>query len=430
MIKPGKFGFCGVRGNVGGKLHTFNWGKSVSATQEYIETEAVNHYSPNAKILSLGNIGCMMCCDFCQNWETSQVHHLNDSSVNKYTPEQIVDICKNNKIDIISWTYNDPVVWHEFVKETSILAHKHGIKTLYKSAFYIESEPVEELLEYIDIFSISLKSMDAEFYRKSGGELLPVLNRIKQVFDAGKHLEISQLIVTDRNDKEEEIQKTIDWMMNTLDKSVPLHFVAFHPAYKYIETTRTSPEILIRARELALKSGLQYVYIGNVYDNGFSDTNCLNCGGVLVERFGLTSNVKGVTKDAKCASCGADVDIKYPFKGINSSIDLSTFECARQNEYFWNNESKALHLELNDSVEFPVTVVAQHIGSDDVQQFKVDNSLRRIIISKGKDSALGVLIKWDLDVDLKLYPVLDRAHFPVIENIDVSLLGVSQRKKL
>ena len=126
----GQMGFCKVRGNVMGEFHTFNFGKSVTATQECIETEAVNHYMPGARILSLGNIGCMMACSYCQNWQTSQVKYLDNKNVFEYTPEQVIQMAKANHIDAISWTYNDPVVWHEFVLETSRLAKQEGSTTL------------------------------------------------------------------------------------------------------------------------------------------------------------------------------------------------------------------------------------------------------------------------------------------------------------
>ena len=185
-------GYCGVRGAVNGALHTFNYGLSLTPTEEFIETEAVVHFSPGARILSLGNIGCMMSCVFCQNWETSQIKHLDEAHIRRYSPQDLVDICLENEISIISWTYNDPVVWHEFVLETSALARKNGLLVLYKSALFIEEAPVNELIDCVDIFSLSLKSLSDSFYRKStGARLAPVLSRIEQVARSERHLEIS-----------------------------------------------------------------------------------------------------------------------------------------------------------------------------------------------------------------------------------------------
>jgi pyruvate formate lyase activating enzyme len=230
--KNDRMGFCGVRGTIDGEFRSFNFGQSLAATEEIIETEAINHFAPGARILSMGNVGCMMACSFCQNWKTSQIQHLDYQSVRHYTPEQLIELCLENDIPIISWTYNDPVVWHEFVVETSGLAHKNGIKTLYKSAFYIEEEPVKELIECIDIFSLSLKSLDEKFYQKeTKATLKPVLERIKQVAISDRHLEISQLVIPELNDGDKDINQTIDWLIDNVGNHVPLHFVAFHPAY-------------------------------------------------------------------------------------------------------------------------------------------------------------------------------------------------------
>jgi pyruvate formate lyase activating enzyme len=129
-LKDTQLGFCLVRGNRGNELHTFNYGRSVQATAECIETEAINHWSPGARILSMGNIGCMMSCTYCQNWQTSQVKHLDHRNVKIYTPQEVVELARANDIGIISWTYNDPVVWQEFVVDTSRLAKEHGIETI------------------------------------------------------------------------------------------------------------------------------------------------------------------------------------------------------------------------------------------------------------------------------------------------------------
>src|SRR5262249_5521719 len=157
-------------------------GKSVAMTKETIETEAVYHWAPGEAILSLGNIGCMMKCDFCHNWQTSQARLARDEDIFAYTPEEVVEYALRHGIRLLSWTYNDRVVWHEFVLDTARLGRKHGLKNLYKSAFYITPRAIDELIEVIDIFSISLKSMDEEFYvRVTGGRLQPVLDGIEQV---------------------------------------------------------------------------------------------------------------------------------------------------------------------------------------------------------------------------------------------------------
>lgn len=142
VIQEGKVGFCKVRGNRGGRLVTLNYGKGVHSTEETIETEAVFHFAPGERILSLGNIGCMLNCGYCHNWKTSQAKYVTDKDVYYYTPEQVVETALKHGIRVISWTYNDPVVWHEFILDTAKLAKEAGLINLYKSAFLSVKKPL------------------------------------------------------------------------------------------------------------------------------------------------------------------------------------------------------------------------------------------------------------------------------------------------
>jgi pyruvate formate lyase activating enzyme len=420
-MKPGQMGFCKVRGNVNGELHTFNYGKSVTATEEVIETEACNHYMPGARILSLGNIGCMMACDYCQNWQTSQIKYLDPKMVNFYTPEQVVEMALKNDIKMLSWTYNDPVVWHEFVMDTAELGRKHGLKNLYKSAFYIEKEPVKELMEVMDIFSLSLKSMDPVFYRKyTKGELQPMLDVTKMVYDSGKHLEISQLLITERNGSDEDINKTVDWMLRDLGPEVPIHFVAFHPAFKYTHVERTPKDILLNARRIALEKGIHNVYIGNVYDEGMADTKCRHCENILVRRFGLTTTVEGINKDGTCKSCAKPSSIKFPHDGITDRKEHSakTWPTVSTRSQTWDNEVKSLHLVLPHDIREEVQLEVHHAGTNIRRQYKLGGgNLSRLIISRATSEETGITVSWDKNIHVEFMPVLDRAHFPTSEDI-------------
>src|SRR5215203_2448949 len=221
VIKEGKQGFCGVRGNRDGNLVTFNYGKGVHITEETIETEACNHYSPGERILSLGNVGCMLNCSYCHNWKTSQARYVSDRDIYLYTPEQVVETAIRHGIRVLSWTYNDPVVWHEFVRDTARLGHEAGLINLYKSAFFITEEAVDELLPFIDIFSISIKAIDDDYYRKlTTGWVQPVLDATKQVYKAGKHVEVSTLMITDISDNEDTARKITEWVLKDLGPEV------------------------------------------------------------------------------------------------------------------------------------------------------------------------------------------------------------------
>ena len=429
MPRDGQTGFCKVRGNVAGQLHTFNYGKSVAATEEVIETEAVYHFSPGCRILSLGNIGCMMACDFCQNWQTSQIRHLASASVKSYSPQDVLAICDEYGIGMISWTYNDPVVWHEFVRDTSRLAQQRGIRTLYKSAFYIEDAPARELIDCIDIFSISLKSMNEEFYRKvTKGELAPVLERIKLVHRSRRHLEISQLLIPERNDAIDDIEKTVRWVLDNLGDEVPLHFVGFHPAYKYVDVERTSVECLLQARDFALSAGIKYCYLGNVYQPEVSDTNCTRCGHTLVSRYGLTSSVAGIDPNGDCSECAHPTPIRFPFGAatpspVQRNADQPFRHCL---PFQWTPDVNSVHLTVDgDSDPYSnesVDVEVRHVGTTRVENFRVGGGLQRVIVSKAGDGDRKILVTWDGIPQLRILPVLDRAHFPVGSSIDKPFL--------
>lgn len=416
-LKKEQDGFCKVRGNRDNQLFTFNYGRSVTATEETIETEAVYHYSPGAKILSMGNIGCMMACSFCQNWQTSQVKHLDGKNVSFYTPEDVVQLALSNNIDIISWTYNDPVVWHEFVVDTSRLAKKHGIKTLYKSALYIEIEPVKELIQVIDIFSISLKSMSKEIYRKvTKGRLQPVLDAIKVIAQSDRHLEISQLVVTGMNDDGVDARKTAKWIFDNLGSNIPLHFVGYHPAFRYT-APRTPLEVLVQSRKIALEEGIKYCYLGNVYDGNVSNTNCENCNNELVQRFGLTINVVGLDEKSCCKKCGKKSPIIEPLssKRENFYLNQTKFIPKQSFDINWDKEINSLHVVAGEKYNSNLRVKVERLPLKKVELLQMNKGLERIILSKGSDEETGIKISFDSDIKMHLLPVLDRAHFPVIE---------------
>lgn len=417
-LKPGQKGFCLVRGNVAGEMHTFNYGMSVQATIECIETEAVNHFRPGSRILSMGNIGCMMACSYCQNWQTSQVKFLNDKNVNHYTPQDVIDLALENKIEVISWTYNDPVVWQEFVVDTSRLAQKHGIKTLYKSALYIEEAPLKELIEVIDIFSISLKGMDPVMYKKyTKGELEPVLDRIKLIGQTDRHLEISQLVVTDLNDDGEDARKTAEWMIKNVGTHVPFHLVAYHPAFKY-KKERTSIDTLLKLRQIVMDLGIEYCYLGNVYADNVSNTNCKKCNHRLVQRFGLSVQVVGLDDSNCCTNCGEKSTIKESHKSESLQPVITNFITKQAHTFNWNSEVNSIHVTVNELHTGTILKIERNPGSK-IEYINVSAGLERLIVSKSFADEKEITINVDNDQPMEFLSVLDRAHFPV-KNVSVA----------
>ncbi len=434
-LKDGQHGFCGVRANQGGRLVSLNYGKSVHATEETIETEAVNHYAPGERILSMGNIGCMMNCSYCHNWKTSQAKYVSDKDVYYYTPEGVIDLAQRHGIRVISWTYNDPVVWHEFVRDTAKLAQQAGMVNLYKSAFYITEEAVDELLPYIDIFSISLKSMNSEYYRKiTKGRLEPVLDAIKQVYRAGKHVELSTLMITDISDNEESARQISEWILTHLDATVPTHFVRFHPDYKMRDTIRTPIPNLIRAREIGMEMGLEHVYLGNVYDTPWSDTFCNGCGAELVTRYGLNARNLGLDERGHCTRCGRDAHFKLMPENENPMPTVAELplDGLQIKSVAWHGDIRSAHAQVLNTSKEPVKIYHRRKHSDSPEEpWKVatlaPEESFRFIMAKGSVDEIGPEVAMPPVVTSNLHEVFDRAHFPTvaIEEAGISVTDVS-----
>lgn len=429
-IRPGQHGFCMVRANRNGRLVSLNYGRSVHATEETIETEAVFHYAPGARILSMGNIGCMLNCDYCHNWKTSQARFVEDKDVYHYTPEEVVDIAKRHGIGVISWTYNDPVVWHEFVTETARLAREAGIINLYKSAFFISEEAVEELLPVIDIFSVSIKSMDPTYYRKlTKGWIEPVLEATKQVYRAGKHVEVSTLMVTDLSDDENTARNMAQFIGEELGPEVPTHFVRFHPDYKMTSTIRTPLERLEHARRIALEMGIDNVYLGNVYDTESTKTWCGHCGHLQVTRYGLNAKMIGVDADNRCAGCGRPTQLKQlvnPEPGRTRIPRLPSGKHLDPARFHWHGDVRSLHVQVRNQADVPQEVYERRLGDGVPADWSVlplaPGESYRFIAAKAYPGETGVEVAVPPKCQSSLHEVFDRAHFPTLDLLEESSL--------
>lgn len=418
-IRPGQHGFCRVRVNRDGRLYTANYGRSVHATEETIETEAVFHYAPGEPILSMGNIGCMLNCDYCQNWKTSQARYVADGDVYYYTPEQVVDIAKRHGIRVISWTYNDPVVWHEFVTETAALARAAGILNLFKSAFFISAEAIERLLPVIDIFSISIKSMDPKYYRKlTKGWIEPVLEGTEQVFRAGKHVEVSTLMVTDLSDDENTARSVATFVGERLSPKVPLHFVRFHPDYKMTNTIRTPIDRLERAREVALGMGIENVYLGNAYDTDATTTRCRSCGQVQVTRYGLNARLVGVDSSAACTGCGTPTSLRLLDKCVPRETVAELPGGVKVANFDWHGDVRSLHVQARNESDAEQVLYERRYGTETTPSWRVirlqPGESYRFIAAKAAPGERGVEAAIPDGVRCSLHEVFDRAHFPTV----------------
>lgn len=309
-ISDGQSGFCGVRKNTNGKLYLLVQNKAIASQVDPIEKKPLYHFLPGSKIFSLGTIGCNLRCEFCQNFEISQIlSGFQDETLglsHDLTPEKIVEYCHIKKIPSIAFTYNEPTIFSEYAVETMKLAKKYKMKGVFVSNGYETNEALEYLDKWIDAYNIDLKAFSEDFYKEvCQGELTPVTKTIKEIYRRKKWLEITTLLVPDKNDSEKEITQIAEFIKN-ISPDIPWHLSAFYPTYKMTDVGPTAEEKLIQAYEIGKRVGLKYVYLGNIDNQKYGQTVCPKCGEILIDRDGYKITVYKM-KDGNCLECGTKI---------------------------------------------------------------------------------------------------------------------------
>ena len=263
-IKEGGRGICRSRECSDGKLYALSYGIPCALAVDPVEKKPLNLFMPGTYCLSLSCTGCNLSCRWCQNSDISQVAP-EDADCAAVSPEEVVDICLRRGLPSIAFTYTEPFTWWEYMYDIAALAHEKGLKNILVSAGFVEKEPLREILPYLDAANVDTKAMDDSFYRKyCGASLSPVLENILAMKDAGVHLEITNLLVTGLNDSEEMVGRLCGWMAAEGLQAVPLHFSRFFPRYRLKGSEPTPRATLLRAKEIALSSGIETVYLGNI----------------------------------------------------------------------------------------------------------------------------------------------------------------------
>lgn len=308
VIKEGKRGNCGVRENRGGKLFTLVYGAVSSMAVDPIEKKPLFHFYPGSSIFSISTVGCNLHCQNCQNWQISQVS-IESGLTRDFSPEEIVKRTERSGSRSIAYTYNEPFIWYEFVFDVAKLAHERGIMNVLVTNGYIMEEPLRKIAPYIDAANVDVKSMRDEFYRKicKAPGVKPVLDAILVMKEENIHVELTYLIIPTLNDSEEEFREFARWVKENVGDDVPVHFSRFFPHYKLTDLPPTPPSTVARAREIAMKEGLHYVYMGNIPGEG-EDTLCPSCSERVIRRYGFTV-LKCNLKDGKCPRCGERIPI-------------------------------------------------------------------------------------------------------------------------
>jgi pyruvate formate lyase activating enzyme len=303
-IAESKTGICGVRKNTGEKIELLTYGVISGYSLDPIEKKPLYHFFPGNNILSIGSYGCNMRCDFCQNYHISQ--NISKKLVSDTTPEEILKNSLSAQKNIgIAFTYNEPVIWFEFVKDVALLVKSNGLYTVMVTNGFVSQEPLKEYLRFIDAFNVDLKAFNNDFYKKlTGAGLEPVKDSLKIIRKAGRHLEITTLVITGQNDSESEMERQVKWIADQLGREVPFHLSRYFPMFKRTDTT-TPHNTLMKLYDIARKH-LQYVYIGNTMSESGQDTMCPNCNALITKRSGYYTQNQNVA-DGKCTKCGTKV---------------------------------------------------------------------------------------------------------------------------
>ncbi|MEO5372933.1 MAG: AmmeMemoRadiSam system radical SAM enzyme [Alphaproteobacteria bacterium] len=304
-LHAGQRGLCFVRACDGEHIVLTTYGRSSGFCIDPIEKKPLNHFLPGTPILSFGTAGCNLTCRFCQNWHISKAREA-DTLQDLATPRMIAAAARQLDCRSVAFTYNDPVIFLEYAVDAARACHDLGIRTVAVTAGYISPEARREFFAHMDAANVDLKAFSEDFYhRLCTGHLDPVLDTLRYLkHETAVWFEITTLLIPGENDGEAEIDAMSRWVVEALGPDVPLHFSAFHPAYRVMDRPPTPAATLTRARRIAMENGVRYVYCGNVHDRTGGSTWCHGCGRLVVERDGYVLGRYGLDGAGCCTQCG------------------------------------------------------------------------------------------------------------------------------
>jgi pyruvate formate lyase activating enzyme len=305
-LHEGQQGMCFVRARQKDQMVLATYGRSSGFCVDPIEKKPLNHFLPGTAVLSFGTAGCNLACKFCQNWSISKSREI-DTLADEASPEIIARAALESGCRSVAFTYNDPVIFHEYATDVAQACREVGIKTVAVTAGYICEEPRVDFFRHMDAANVDLKGFTGRFYREiCKGDLQPVLETLVYLkHETSVWFEITNLIIPDENDSERELEEMTQWVVEHLGPEVPMHFTAFHPDWKMMDRPPTSADTLSMARTIAIRNGVRYAYTGNVHDPSGGSTYCHQCGATLIGRDWYALTGWNLTSDDRCAACRA-----------------------------------------------------------------------------------------------------------------------------
>lgn len=304
-MADGCTGYCGARTCIRGTLYASSYGNVSALRIDPIEKKPFFHYRPGTDCLSIGGLGCNMRCLHCQNHAISAVPSF--AATERFEPDDLTRICDAEGTDTLAFTYNEPTIWMEYVRDTAHAARGKGVVTVTNGL--ISEEALKEATGFIDAMSIDVKGFTDRFYRDvCDARLDDVLRTCEITYSSGVHVELDYLVIPGLNDSPEEVEGFCGWVRDSLSERVAVHFTAFHPDRMMMDRPPAAAHDVLKAREIGLSCGLRYVYCGNARIDGAEDTICPSCGAVAIRRSGFETDTAGLD-GGRCRRCGSDLDI-------------------------------------------------------------------------------------------------------------------------
>lgn len=306
VIPPGQSGDCRIRVNLDGKLCAVTYGYPSAVHIDPVEKKPVNHFLPGTAIFSIATVGCNLHCKNCQNWEISQCNPEQAAAVS-LPPELVPTQAKRYGCLSVAYTYTEPMVYYEYTLDSCIRVREQGLKNVLVTAAYLNEKPWRELCRYVDAATVDVKAFSEKFYREiCNATLKPILNCLVAAKSLGVLVEMSNLLIPTLNDSDSDIASLCRWIKENMGRETPLHFLRFFPHYQMRHLPPTPAATLERARQIALASGLDYVYVGNLLVEDAQSTRCPTCQRLLIRRVGHAV-IQNVLAAGRCPDCRTEV---------------------------------------------------------------------------------------------------------------------------
>jgi pyruvate formate lyase activating enzyme len=314
IIDENKKGWCKTRVNIGGRLFSLIHGEVASISINPIEKKPVFHFLPGSRWLSIGSLGCNFRCPGCQNWELA---HSDIEEGLKYTRylsgEDLISIALDRGCQGISWTFNEPGIWAEYILEGAKLARLKGLYTNVVTNGFWTNDTLKMLGPLIDVFRVDIKGFTKNAYSRLAGieDFQSILQRTMEAkMDFNCHVEVVTNVIPGINDSMEDLTGIAKWISSYLGKDTPWHLTRFYPSHNWSNLRPTSIETLEKAMDMAKREGLHFVYIGNVPGHKGENTYCPECGAILIQRY-VFEVMENNVKEGRCPDCNFKIEGKF-----------------------------------------------------------------------------------------------------------------------